>query len=174
MVTVVSPLDHTGGLARLIAKVWVGATPLLNQYSGRHSTSENWLVSFTEYAADVTIGRIQVGEVPGDSAQVIVPACCAPVAGAGMVPNAPLTVVDGEVLPPALVLLLPLLLQAASAVRPATARAAILTPGRAILLIAMAVLPLLVEISGSSAAQPDVQRVAQRIPDEVAGHHGGD
>src|SRR5579862_1623395 len=122
MVTVVSPLDHTGGLARLIAIVWVGATPLLNQYSGRHSSSENWLVSFTEYAADVTIGRIQVGEVPGDSAQVIVPACCAPVAGAGIVPNAPPSDVDGAVLPLALVLLLlPLLLQAASAVRPATA-----------------------------------------------------
>jgi hypothetical protein len=114
---------------------------LLNQYSGRHSSSENWLVSFTEYAADVTIGRIQVGEVPGDSAQVIVPACCAPVAGAGIVPNAPPSDTDGAVLPLALVLLLLplLLLQAASAVRPATARAAILTPGRAILLIAIAV-----------------------------------
>jgi hypothetical protein len=98
-------------------------------------------VSFTENAADVTSGRIQVGAAPGGSAQVIVPACCAPVAAAGMVPNAPPSDVEGVVLP----LDFPLLplLQAASAVRPATARAraANLMLGRAILLIA--VLPLL-------------------------------
>ncbi len=118
------------------------------------------MVSFTENAADVTSGRIQVGEVPGGSAQVIVPACCAPVAAAGMVPNAPPSVVDGVVLPPPDLVLAPLL-QAASAVRPATARAAILTLGRAILLIA--VLPLVVEVSGviGGAAGRPARRAAR-------------
>src|SRR5579863_8772343 len=116
MVAVLSPLDHTGSSARLIAGVSLGSTPFWNQYSGRHSSCEKLLVSFTEYAADVTIGRIQVGPAPGGSAHVIVPECCAPVAGAGIVPNAPPSVVDGVVLllpPPDLVLPL---LQAASAV----------------------------------------------------------
>src|SRR5580658_864166 len=156
MVAVVSPLDHTGSLARLIAGVWEGSTPFWNQYSGRHSSSEKSLVSFTENAADVTSGRIQVGAVPGGSAHVIVPTCCAPVAGAGMVPNAPPSVVDGVVLVPPPDLVLPLL-QAASAVRPATARAAILTLGRAILLIAIALLPLVVKVLrviGGAAGRP--------------------
>jgi hypothetical protein len=78
---------------------------------------------YTEFEADGTTGRIQVGEVPGAIAQVTVPAFWVPVASAGTVPIPPGTdtappwvLVD----PPPLLLLL--LLQAASAVMLATAR----------------------------------------------------
>src|SRR5450755_2458030 len=78
----------------------------------------------TEFEADGTTGRIQVGEKPGPIAQVTVPAFWVPVASAGTVPSPPGTdtappwvLVD----PPPLLLLL-LLLQAASAVMLATAR----------------------------------------------------
>src|SRR4249920_421174 len=69
---------------------------------------------------------IQVGVAPGGSATVMVPACAVPVAG-GAVPKAP----DGAIW--VLELLLPP--QAASAVAPAIAKAAILKPGRAKTLI---------------------------------------
>src|SRR5580658_6346199 len=95
MLTVLSPLDHVGASARLIAGVWVGSTPLPNQYSGRHICSSKKLMSLSESAADVTSGKIQVGAVPGASAQVTVPACCGPVAAAGMEPNAPPSALDG-------------------------------------------------------------------------------
>src|ERR1039458_8139389 len=79
---------------------------------------------YTEFEADGTTGRIQVGEVPGAIAQVTVPAFWVPVASAGTVPIPPGTdtappwvLVDP---PPPLLLLL--LLQAASAVMLATAR----------------------------------------------------
>src|SRR5580658_2884589 len=126
MLTVLSPLDQTGWSARLIAGSSAGATPLTYQYSGRHSSQENWVVSLTEYAAEVVMGRIQVGAVPGGSAQVMVPACWAPVAAAGSVPNPPPAPVAG--LPP---LLCP---QAASTVLLVSARTAIMTPERSLLM----------------------------------------
>jgi hypothetical protein len=36
MLTVLSPLLHTGSLAMLIDGTSVGSTPLTSQYSGRH------------------------------------------------------------------------------------------------------------------------------------------
>ena len=81
---------------------------------------------YTELAAPVTIGRIQVGAEFGGSAIVIVPACCVPVAMAGTLPNCPCrpTLPEPDVLVlVGLPLLLLLLLQAASAVMLATARA---------------------------------------------------
>src|ERR1700691_77800 len=133
MLTVLSPLDHFGASARLIAGVWVGSTPLPNQYSGRHSSSSKSSMSLTESAADVTSGKIQVGAVPGGAAQVTVPACCGPVAAAGMEPNAPPSVADGV---PLVALLLEPPLHAASIVAPATASAATVTLERASLIIA--------------------------------------
>ena len=41
IVTVLSPFEYTGALARLIAGVSVGDTPLTYQYSGRHISSWN-------------------------------------------------------------------------------------------------------------------------------------
>ena len=66
----------------------VGLTPLGNQYSGRHISSWKLLVVVTERLAPGVTGKIQVGAEPGDSAQVIVPACGVPLAG-GTEPNAP-------------------------------------------------------------------------------------
>lgn len=83
-----SPLDHAGGPARLIAADWVGSTPLPNQYSGRHISYSNWVTLYAPKATEVTRGKIQVGPASGGSAQVTVPACTAPVAAAGIVPNA--------------------------------------------------------------------------------------
>src|SRR5215475_15303738 len=88
MVTVLSPLEYTGLLAMLIDGVSIGWTPLVNQYSGRHISYSKSLVEYTVPAADGTTGKIQVGAVPGDSAQVIVPACGVPLA-AGTEPNPP-------------------------------------------------------------------------------------
>src|ERR1700679_667808 len=75
-------------------------------------------MSVTESAAEVSIGRIQVGALSGGSAQVITPVCCVPVACAGIAPKAPpSTSVDGALLPcPLLPPPPPPLLQAASAV----------------------------------------------------------
>src|ERR1035441_6963572 len=44
---------------------------------------------YTEFEADGTTGRIQVGEVPGAIAQVTVPAFWVPLASAGTVPIPP-------------------------------------------------------------------------------------
>jgi hypothetical protein len=71
--------------------------------------------------------------MPGASAQVTVPACCGPVAAAGIVPNAPPGAVDGAPLP---LPVLPLV-HATSIVAPAKVSAAIMTVGRATLIIAL-------------------------------------
>ncbi len=84
--------------------------------------AEKSLVLLTANAAEVTSGRIQVGAVPGDSAQVTVPACCAPVAAGGILPKEPPIPVGCE--------LLALLPQAASAVAAARASTVIMTVGR--------------------------------------------
>jgi hypothetical protein len=93
----------------------VGLTPLPYQYSGRHISYWKLLVVVTEKSAPGVTGKIQVGDAPGDSAQVSVPACAVPLA-AGTVPNAP----DVEVTEP----LGAALLQAARPVAAATAHAA--------------------------------------------------
>src|SRR5271166_1023501 len=79
-VTVLSPLDQTGVLATLIDGTTSGVTPFTVQYSGRHISC--WKVNAlkTELVLDVLIGKIQFGTAPGVMAQVIVPACLAPVA----------------------------------------------------------------------------------------------
>src|ERR1700749_4729201 len=64
----------------------LGATPLVNQYSGRYSCSANSGSSYTEYAEPGMIGKIQVGAELGGPATVIVPACSAPVAASGPEP----------------------------------------------------------------------------------------
>src|SRR5215831_19274491 len=87
-VTVVSPLEYTGGSARLIDGTATGWTPLPYQYSGRHIRYWKVLIVPVEKLAPGVTGKIQVGEVPGDSAQVSVPACAVPVAD-GTKPNAP-------------------------------------------------------------------------------------
>src|SRR5580692_8235411 len=66
----------------------VGLTPLPYQYSGRHISYWKLLVSVVDRLAPGVTGKIQVGAEPGDSAQVIVPACAVPLAG-GTAPNAP-------------------------------------------------------------------------------------
>src|SRR5580658_4917942 len=122
MLTVVSPFDHLGGSARLSAALKLGSTPLPNQYKPRHISPSKSLVSLTESAAEVMIGRIQFGAVPGGSAQVMVPECWGPVASAGRLPNEPLMPTAGVVgfaLP-----------QAASAVTPASASAVNAAPER--------------------------------------------
>ena len=58
------------------------------QYSGRHIRYWKVLIVPVEKLAPGVTGKIQVGAVPGDSAQVSVPACAVPVA-AGTSPNAP-------------------------------------------------------------------------------------
>jgi hypothetical protein len=58
MVTVLSPFDHTGGLARLIAAVSVGSTPLPNQYSGRHISYSNSVTLFTLSAAALALTAV--------------------------------------------------------------------------------------------------------------------
>src|SRR5271166_4473804 len=80
---------------------------------------------YTELAAPVTMGRIQVGAEFGGSAIMIVPAVCVPVAMAGTLPNCPCRPMlpEPDVLVPVALLLLLLLLQAASAVMLATVRA---------------------------------------------------
>src|SRR6516225_10786598 len=65
-----------------------GWTPLPYQYSGRHIRYWKVLIVPVEKFAPGVTGKIQVGAVPGDSAQVSVPACAVPVA-AGTSPNAP-------------------------------------------------------------------------------------
>src|SRR5487761_198503 len=156
MVTVLSPLDHFGGLARLMAGVSVGATPLLYQYSGRHISCSNWVVSFTLKAAALTRGRIQVGAVPGASAQVTVPGCCGPAAAGGILPTPPARLFCGggvAAVPP----------QAATAAAATMASAAIFMPGRAIRIIGQ--LPLLLAVrlpTGAPTACPAPPGLAER------------
>src|SRR6516162_2703510 len=87
-VTVVSPLENTGGSARLMAGTVTGCTPLPYQYSGRHISYWKVLIVLVEKLAPGVTGKIQVGADPGDNAQVSVPAWAVPV-GAGTVPNPP-------------------------------------------------------------------------------------
>src|SRR5689334_1482387 len=87
-VTVVLPLEYTGGSARLMDGTATGWTPLPYQYSGRHIRYWKVLIVPVEKLAPGVTGKIQVGAVPGDSAQVSVPACGVPLA-AGTEPNAP-------------------------------------------------------------------------------------
>src|SRR5690242_13203989 len=87
-VTVVSPAENTGGSARLMDGTTTGRTPLPYQYSGRHIRYWNVLIVPVEKFAPGVTGKIQVGAVPGASAQVSVPACGVPLAD-GTVPNAP-------------------------------------------------------------------------------------
>ena len=70
--TVLSPLEYTGGLAMLIGGFTSAVTPLTVQYSGRHIFHSNVKLLETELAAPGTIGRIQFGAARG-LAQVIVP-----------------------------------------------------------------------------------------------------
>ncbi len=94
-VTVLSPLEYTGLLARLIDGVSVGLTPLVYQYRGRHISYWKSLATVTEPSAAGVTGKIQFGAEPGGSAQVMVPACAVPLA-VGTEPNAP----DGVVTEP--------------------------------------------------------------------------
>src|SRR5215469_3494922 len=87
-VTVVSPLEYTGALARLMDGTATGRTPSPYQYSGRHIKYWKVLMVPVEKLAPGVTGKIQVGAVPGDSAQVSVPACAVPLA-CGTEPNAP-------------------------------------------------------------------------------------
>src|SRR6516162_5860966 len=87
-VAVVSPLEYTGGLARLMDGTATGRTPLPYQYSGRHIRYWKVLIVPVEKLAPGVTGKIQVGAVPGASAQVSVPAWGVPLAG-GAEPNAP-------------------------------------------------------------------------------------
>src|SRR5215471_14075874 len=87
-VAVLSPLEYTGGSARLMDGTATGCTPLPYQYSGRHIRYWKVLIVPVEKLAPGVTGKIQVGAVPGDSAQVSVPACAVPLAG-GTEPNAP-------------------------------------------------------------------------------------
>src|SRR5215467_8249847 len=87
-VTVLSPLENTGREARLMEGTTTGRTPLPYQYSGRHIRYWNVLIVPVEKLAPGVTGKIQVGAVPGASAQVIVPACGVPLGG-GTEPNAP-------------------------------------------------------------------------------------
>src|SRR5215472_17321484 len=87
-VTVLSPLENTGALARLMEGTTTGRTPLPYQYSGRHIRYWKVLIVPVEMLAPGVTGKIQVGAVPGDSAQVSVPACAVPLAD-GTEPNAP-------------------------------------------------------------------------------------
>src|SRR6516162_6348583 len=115
IVTVLSPLEYTGASARLMDGTRTGLTPLPYQYSGRHIS--NWKLSIvvTVKLAPGVTGKIQVGEEPGDSAQVSVPAYAVPLA-VGTPPNAPVV----EATDP----LGAALLQAARPVATATAHAA--------------------------------------------------
>src|SRR5690348_16097521 len=65
-----------------------GRTPLPYQYNGRHIRYWKVLIVPVEKLAPGVTGKIQVGAVPGASAQVSVPACGVPLA-AGTEPNAP-------------------------------------------------------------------------------------
>ncbi len=111
----------------------------------------------TELLAEGITGKIQLGEVPGSSAQVIVPAFFVPPDEAtGTVPMEPgtLTELAFEPLDP----LLPLLLQAASAVTLATVTA---SPAIAFLLRSFIGPPSLrslrlVSVLGSSACRPSL------------------
>jgi hypothetical protein len=97
-----------------------GVTPFIVQYVGRHISHWNVNELKTELLPEVSIGRIQVGTAPGDSAQRMVPGFWVPVAAWGTDPIPPGTVMfPPTVLPEELVVLL--LLQAASAVMLATA-----------------------------------------------------
>src|SRR5215471_16035349 len=87
-VTVLSPLEKTGGSARLMDGTTTGRTPLPYQYSGRHIKYWKVLIVPVEKLAPGVTGKLQVCAVPGDSAQVSVPACAVPLA-AGTEPNAP-------------------------------------------------------------------------------------
>src|SRR6516225_11451271 len=99
-VAVVSPLEYTGVLARLMDGTTTGRTPLPYQNSGRHIKYWKVLIVPVEKLAPGVTGKIQVGAVPGASAQVSVPACGVPLAG-GTEPNAPDTL-ETDPLEPAL------------------------------------------------------------------------
>src|SRR5579862_8284581 len=121
---VLSPLEYTGLLARLMGGYSSGSVPNTVQYSGRHISQMNVKLLKTELEAPGTTGRIQFGVAPGCIAQVIVPACFVPLDDAsGTEPIPPGTVTEPGVVVvvPLLLLLLLLLLQAASAVMVATA-----------------------------------------------------
>src|ERR1035437_4163228 len=100
-----------------------GSTPSTVQIRVRHISQMKVKLLSTVLEAEGTSGRIQFGEAPGCSAQVIVPACSVPDTAAGTDPIAPGTVTAPPVVPVDPLLLLLLLLQAASAVMLATARA---------------------------------------------------
>ena len=123
IVTVLSPLEYTGGLAMLMFGSISGTVPFTVQYSGRHISQMKVKLLKTELLAVGTTGKIQFGAVPGCIAQVIVPAFPEAVARGGHRTD-PAGDRDGRrswccPLP----LLLLLLLQAASAVMLATAMA---------------------------------------------------
>jgi hypothetical protein len=112
----------------------------------------------TELSADGMTGKIQLGAVPGSSAQVIVPAFFVPLdAASGTEPIEPgtLTALPFELLDPPP---LPLLLQAARAVTLATVTA---SPAIALLLRSFIGPPSLrslrlVSVLGSSACRPSL------------------
>ena len=64
-VTVLSPLEYTGGSARLMDGTTTGLTPLPYQYSGRHISYWKVLIVVTEKLAPGVTGKIQVGAEPG-------------------------------------------------------------------------------------------------------------
>src|ERR1035437_6918292 len=97
-----------------------GSTPSTVQISGRHISQMKGKLLSTVLEGEGTSGGIQLGEAPGCSAQVTVPACPVPDAAAGTDPIAPGTVTAPPVVPVDPLLLL-LLLQAASAGLLATA-----------------------------------------------------
>src|SRR5579859_2654891 len=126
MVRVLLPLLYTGTAAGLMFGTTSGTTPFTVQYSGRQLWSMKLKALYTELLAEGMTGMIQFGVAPGAIAQVIVPAFfLAPAAAIGMDPMPPGTLTTLEpplpLLPPPP--LEPLLLQAASAVTLATARA---------------------------------------------------
>src|SRR5690348_2427471 len=98
------------------------------------------------------MGRIQVGVELGGVATVTVPAFCVPEAWAGTLPNSPCRPTPDEFVEPPLWLLL---LQAASAVMLATARA---SPPMVFLIIGppSSRYPRLRSVLGSSACRPSL------------------
>src|SRR6266700_2921675 len=117
----------------------------------------NWV--YTELLADGTTGKIQLGVAEGCIDQVIVPAFFVPPeAASGTDPIPPGTVTLPALVLPPLPLLEPLLLQAASAVMLATARA---TPATLVLLRYFIIGPPSVRsrlrsVLGSSACRPSL------------------
>jgi hypothetical protein len=116
--TVLSPLEYTGLLPMDINGLTSAVTPLMVQNTGRHIIHSNVKTLETEFVADVGIGRIQFGPLPGASAEVNVAAWPEGVPAAGISPIPPGTLVAPGVTEAEL-----LLLQAARAVTLATARA---------------------------------------------------